>query len=326
MLSEAFRFDRHGGPEVLRLDDVEVGDPGPGQVRMRNTAVAVNYRDVLIRRGSHAVNSFPSGVGMESAGVIDAIGPQVSGLAVGDRIACVAGPDGAYAQARLVPAARVVPLPDGIDERTAAAMMIRGMTARYLLRETYRVQPGDTILIHAAAGGVGAIMCQWAKHLGATVIGTVGSEEKAAIASGFGCDHAIVYTQVNFAGRVREITGGAGVPVVYNSVGKATFEDSLRCLRRRGVLASFGEASGDPDPIAPRQLGHLGSVFVTHPSLPDYTATRAELLETANDLFTMVLGGKIRIDISKTYPLYDAPQAHADLEARKTTGSIVLVV
>jgi NADPH2:quinone reductase len=325
-MSKAFRFYQHGGSDVLRFEDVEVGAPGPGEVRLRNTAVAVNYRDVLVRSGIHAVKSFPSGIGLESAGVIDAVGPDVSGLAVGDRVSCVAGPDGAYAELRLVPAARVVPLPDGIDERTAAAMMVRGMTARYLLHETYRVQAGDSILIHAAAGGVGLIVCQWAKHLGATVIGTVGSDAKADIARAHGCDHPIVYSKENFAERVRAITGGEGVAVVYDSVGKDTFEGSLRCLRRRAVLASFGEASGDPDPVPPRRLGQLGSIYLTHPSLPDYTATREQLLATANDLFAMVRSGKIRIDISKTYPLHEAPRAHADLEARKITGSIVLVV
>jgi NADPH2:quinone reductase len=325
-MSKAFRFYQHGGPDVLRLEDVAVGEPGRGEVRMRNTAVAVNFRDVLVRRGTHAVKSFPSGIGMESAGVIDAIGPDVTDLAVGERVACVAGPDGAYAEQRIVPAARAVVLPAGIDERTAAAMMIRGMTARYLLHETYPVRAGDTILIHAAAGGVGLIACQWAKHLGATVIGTVGSEEKADIARAHGCDHPLVYGKDNLVDRVREITGGEGVAVVYDSVGKNTFEDSLRCLRRRGVLASFGEASGDPEPIPPRRLGQLGSIYLTHPSLPDYTATRADLLKTANDLFAMVQNGTIRIDISKTYPLHDAARAHADLEARRTTGSIVLVV
>jgi NADPH:quinone reductase len=325
-MSKAFRFYQHGGPNVLRFEDMEAGAPGPGQVRLRNTAVAVNYRDVLVRSGIHAVKAFPSGIGLESAGIIDAVGPEVSGLSVGDRVSCVAGPDGAYAELRLVPAARVVPLPDGIDERTAAAMMVRGMTARYLLHETYRVQRGDTILIHAAAGGVGLIVCQWAKHLGATVIGTVSSDAKADIARAHGCDHPIVYSKENFAERVRAITGGEGVAVVYDSVGKDTFEDSMRCLRRRGVLASLGEASGDPEPVPPRRLGQLGSIYLTHPSLPDYTATREELLATANDLFAMVQLGKIRIDISKTYPLHEAPRAHADLEARKTTGSIVLVV
>ena len=325
-MSKAFRFDRHGGPEVLRFEDVELGAPGPGEVRMRNVAVAVNYRDVLMRRGTHAIRSFPSGIGLESAGVIDAVGPEVDGVAVGDRVACAGMPEGSYAELRIVPAARLIPLPAGIDERTAASMMIRGMTARSLLKDTYKVQPGDTILIHAAAGGVGLIMCQWAKHLGATVIGTVSSDEKAAVARAHGCDHPIVYTREDFAERVREITNGEGVPVVYDSIGKATFEGSLRCLRRRGVMASFGEASGDPDPMPPRRLGALGSIYLTHPSVSNYTVTRAELLAAANDLFAMVGSGKIKIEVSRTYPLRDAPRAHADLETRKTTGSIVLVV
>ncbi len=325
-MSKAFRFHEHGGPEVLRFEDVEVGPPGPGQVRIRNEAVAVNYRDVLMRKGIHAIKSFPAGIGLESAGVIDAVGPEVAGFAVGDRVAYAGMPEGSYAQMRIVPTARLIALPDGIDAQTAASMMIRGMTARCLLYDAYRVNPGDTILIHAAAGGVGLIMCQWAKHLGATVIGTVSSDAKAAVARAHGCDHAIVYTREDFAARVRELTGGEGVPVVYDSVGKATFEGSLKCLRRRGVMASFGEASGDPDPMPPRRLGALGSIYLTHPSVSNYTVTRAELDATANDLLAMVSSGKIRIEISKRYPLHDAPQAHADMEARNTTGSIVLVV
>jgi NADPH:quinone reductase len=324
-MSKAFRFHEHGGPEVLRLEDVEVGAPGPAEVRIRNIAVAVNYRDVLMRRGVHAVKSLPSAIGLESAGVIDAVGREVRGLSVGDRVAYAGMPEGSYAELRIVPAARVIPLPADIDERTAAAMMIRGMTARCLLNETYKVQPGDTILIHAAAGGVGLIMCQWAKHLGATVIGTVSTEAKADIARAHGCDHPIVYTREDFAARVRDITGGEGVPVVYDSVGKATFEASLKCLRRRGVMASFGEASGDPDPMPPRRLGALGSIYLTHPSVSNYTVTRAELLAAAHDLFAMVGSGRIKIAISQTYPLRDAPRAHADIESRKTTGSIVLM-
>jgi NADPH2:quinone reductase len=238
----------------------------------------------------------------------------------------VSGPDGSYAEARNAPAARVIPLPKAIDDRTAASMMVRGMTARYLLKETYKVKPGDPILIHAAAGGVGLIMCQWAKHLGATVIGTVSSDAKADIARAHGCDHPIVYTREDFAERVRALTNGEGVPVVYDSVGRDTFEGSLKCLRRRGIMASFGEASGEPDPVPPHRLGFLGSIFLTHPSLGNYTATRAELLETANDLLDMVANGRIRIEISHSYPLRDAPRAHADMEARKTTGSIVLTV
>jgi NADPH2:quinone reductase len=325
MKIKAFRIYQTGGPEVMRWEDVEVGAPGEGQVRLRHTAVALNFRDILVRRGAHAVKAFPSGLGIESAGTIDAIGPGVSGLSLGQRVACVAGPDGAYAEARLVPAARVVPLPADIDERTAAAMMIRGMTARYLVRDTYAVKRGDTILVHAAAGGVGLILCQWAKHLGATVIGTVGSEAKAEVARAHGCEHAIVYTEEDFAARVRELTRGTGVAVVYDSIGKATFEKSLECLRPRGLLASYGEASGEPDPLPPRRLGQLGSVYLTHPSLPDYTATREALLACAGELFDMVGSGKIKIEINQTCALADAPRAHREVESRRTTGSTVLI-
>jgi NADPH2:quinone reductase len=324
-MTKAIRFHATGGPEVLRLEDAEPGDPGPTEVRIRNAAIAVNYRDILVRRGAHKV-ALPSGIGLESAGVIEAVGPQVSDLKIGERVACVAGPDGAYAEARLAPAARVVRLPEKIDARVAAAMMIRGMTARYLLHETFRVKSGDAILVHAAAGGVGLILCQWAKHLGATVIGTVGSADKAAIARAHGCDHPIVIGGAeDFVARVRALTGGAGVPVVYDSIGKATFEGSLACLARRGLLASFGEASGDPDPVAPRRLGALGSVYLTHPSLGDYTATRAELLASASHLFDMVASRRITIEISADYALRDAARAHADMEQRRTTGSIVLI-
>jgi NADPH:quinone reductase len=324
-MTKAIRFYETGGPDVLRYEDVELPPPGPDQLRLRNEAVAINFRDVLIRRGGHTPPPLPSGLGLESAGAVEAIGPEVAGFAIGDRVACVAGPDGAYAQARNIPAARAVPLPADISSRAAAAMMIRGMTAYYLLHQTYAVKPGDTIVIHAAAGGVGLLMCQWAKHLGATVIGTVGDDAKAAIARAHGCDHAIVYTREDFAARVRDLTNGAGVPVVYDSVGRATFEGSLKSLARRGVLASFGEASGDPDPVPPRRLGSLGSVYLTHPSLPDYTATRAELLATANHLFQAVRAGVITIPISAEYPLAEAARAHADLEARKTTGALVLI-
>jgi NADPH2:quinone reductase len=277
----------------------------------------------LVRRGQHAVKSFPAGLGSESAGVIEAVGKGVTEFTPGDRVAAVGRPDVAYAEARNAPAARVLKLPPGIDDRTAASMMIRGMTARYLLHATYKVKPGDTIVIHAAAGGVGQIVSQWAKHLGATVIGTVGSEEKTAVARAHGCDHVLRYD--NFAQGVHEITKGAGVPVVYDSVGKVTFENSLKCLRRRGILACFGESSGDPPLVSVRELGHMGSLFVTHPSLGDYTATRAELLETANDLFDMVGSGRIKIEINHSYALRDAATAHRDVEARKTTGSVVLI-
>jgi len=320
---KAIRFDKNGGPEVLRWEDVPDAEPGPGQVRIRNKAVALNFRDILVRRGQHAVHAFPSGIGTESAGVIDAIGPNVTGLAVGDRVACVARPDSACAEARIAPAARVVKLPTNIDERTAASMMVRGMTARYLLKATYSVKRGDTIVIHAAAGGVGLIMSQWAKHLGATVIGTVGSDDKAAVAKAHGCDHVFRYD--DFAKHVRDHTGGRGVPVVYDSVGKATFENSMKCLAPRGILASFGESSGDPPPVSVRELGNMGSLFVTHPSLIHYTENREDLLETANDLFEMVGSGKIKIEINHEYPLRDTARAHRDVEARKTTGSVVLI-
>ena len=324
-MTRTIRFHQTGGPHVLRLEDVELPPPGPGQVRLRQTAVAVNFRDILVRKGTHTLTALPSGLGIESAGVVEALGPDVTGIAVGDRVACVAGPDAAYADARNVPAARAVPLPADIDDKLAAAMMVRGMTARYLLRATYAVKSGDTILVHAAAGGVGLIVCQWAKHLGATVIGTVSSDDKAAVARANGCDHAIVYTREDFSTRVREITGDTGVPVVYDSVGRATFEGSLQSLSPRGVLVSYGESSGDPEPIAPRHLGQMGSLFLTHPSLGNYTTTRADLLATADDLFDVVRAGKVKIDITRTYPLADAARAHDDMENRRTTGSIVLV-
>ncbi len=320
---KAIRFHEVGGPEVLRWEDVTLAPPGPGEVRIRSTAVAINFRDILVRRGQHAMKSLPSGIGLESAGVVETAGPGVSEFKPGDRVVCAAAPDSAYAEARNIPAARAIKLPDAIDERTAASMMIRGMTARYLVHDTYKVKAGDTILVHAAAGGVGLILAQWAKHLGATVIGTVGSEDKMAVARAHGCDHVSLYA--DFADDVHDITGGKGVPVVYDSVGRTTFEGSLRSLARRGTLASYGEASGDPDPVPPRRLGPLGSVYLTHPSLGDYTTTREELLETANDLFAMVSTGKIKIEINHSYPLREAAQAHRDVEERKTTGSVVLI-
>src|SRR5690349_8706582 len=252
---KAFRFDRHGGPEVLRFEDIPLPEPGAGEVRIRHTAVALNFRDILVRRGQHAVKAFPSGLGTESAGVIDAVGQGVTEFKPGDRVATVARPDCAYAEARIAPEARTVKLPDNIGEKTAASMMVRGMTARYLLKATYAVKPGDTIVIHAAAGGVGLIVSQWAKHLGATVIGTVGSDDKAAVARAHGCDHVLRYH--DFAPKVRELTGGKGVPVVYDSVGRVTFQSSLKCLRPRGILASFGESSGDPPLVSVRELGHM---------------------------------------------------------------------
>src|SRR5438094_1520977 len=321
---QAIRFAKTGGPEVLEWQPVEVGKPGQGQIRLRHTAVGLNYIDTYHRSGLYSLRR-PSGLGLEAAGVVEEVGPGVTGLRPGDRVVYAGGPIGAYADERVMPADRLVPVPAGITDQQAAAMMLKGMTAWYLVRRTHPIKRGETILIHAAAGGVGLIVCQWAKHLGATVIGTVSSDEKAAVARAHGCDHPIVYTREDFAERVREITGGEGVAVVYDSVGKATFEASLRCLRRRGVMASFGEASGDPDPVPPRRLGALGSIYLTHPSVSNYTATRAELLTAAHDLFAMVAAGKIKIEISSTYPLQDASRAHSDIESRKTTGSLVML-
>lgn len=325
-MSGTIQFYRYGGPQELMYEDVEIGPPGRGQVRMRNTAVEVNFRDVMLRRGSYEVTTFPSGLGIDSVGYIEAVGPEVYGVGLGDRVACIDGADGAYAEQRNIPATRAIIVPPTIDDATAAAMMVRGMMARNLLKETYRVRSGDPILIHAAAGGLGLIMCQWAKQLGATVIGTVGNREKALLAREYGCDHTIIYGEEDFGERVLDITGGEGVPVVYDSIGWETFEGSLRCLSRRGVLASFGEVSGEPEPLTPRLLGEYGSVYLTYPRLGDYTATRAQLLDSANDLFAMVASGKIHIVISRSYALPDAARAHSDLELRATTGSVVLVI
>ncbi len=325
-MSRAFRFHATGGPDVLRFEDVEVGEPGPGEVRMRNRAVAVNYRDVLQRSGIHAVRSFPAAVGLESVGVIEAIGPGVAGFRLGERVGYASAPEGAYAEQRIVPAARLVPLPDSIDDRTAAAMMIRGMTARALLFDAYRVKPGDTILVHAAAGGVGLIMCQWAKHLGATVIGTVGSDEKAKLAKAHGCAHTINYSKEDFVKRVEEITGGKKCPVVYDSVGKDTFLKSLDCLAPLGVAALFGQSSGAVEPLNLGLLAAKGSLYVTRPTLVTYAAKRENLVAMAKELFDVVKSGAVKIEVHQTYPLKDAAKAHADLAARKTTGSTVFLV
>ena len=324
-MTKAIRIHETGGPEVLRWDDVEVGRPGPGQIRIRNTACGLNFIDTYHRTGLYPVAELPSVIGMEGAGVIEELGEGVSDFKVGQRVTFATPPIGAYAEARLMPAARAIPIPDGIDDREAAAMMLKGMTVQYLLRRTYEVKAGDTILTHAAAGGVGLILCQWAKHLGATVIGTVGTDEKAELAAANGCDHTIVYTRENFTERVKEITDGKGVPVVYDSVAAATFEGSLDCLQPRGLMVSFGNASG---PVPPFNLGILaqkGSLFITRPTLMHYTLTREDLLATANDLFDVVGAGHVKISVNQTYPLSDAAQAHRDLESRKTTGSTVLL-
>jgi len=323
-MPRAIRIHQTGGPEVMQWEDVTVGNPGPGEIRVRHAAVGLNYIDVYHRTGLYPL-PLPSGIGLEGAGVVEAVGEGVTDLKAGDRVAYAAPPIGAYAEVRLFPAEKVVHLPDSIDDRTAAAMMLQGMTAQYLLRRTYRVQAGDTILFHAAAGGVGLIACQWAKHLGATVIGTVGSDAKAELARAHGCDHPIVYTRENVVERVREITGGEGVPVAYDSVGKDTFMASLDCLRPMGMLVSFGNASGAVAPFEPAILSAKGSLFLTRPTLMTYTARREDLLATAQELFEVVGRGVVKININQTYPLAEVVRAHRELEARQTTGSSVLL-
>ncbi len=324
-MTHAIRIHHYGGPEMLRWEEVAVGDPGPGELRIRHGAIGLNYIDVYHRTGLYPLPALPWTLGMEGAGRIEAIGPGVTEFKVGDRVAYASPPVGAYAELRLMPADRVVALPDTIDERTAAAMLLQGMTAQYLLRRSYRVQAGDTILLHAAAGGVGLIASQWARHLGATVIGTVGSEAKAALARTHGCDHVIDYRRENIVERVREITGGAGVAVVYDSVGKETFMDSLDCLRPLGMMVSFGNASGPVPAFEPGLLAAKGSLFFTRPSLMHYTARRADLLASAAELFAVVTSGAVQIEVNQTYPLAETAQAHRDLEARQTTGSTVLL-
>jgi NADPH2:quinone reductase len=322
-MAKAIRIHETGGPEVLRYEDVEVGDPGPGELRLRHTAIGLNYIDTYHRTGLYPVE-LPAVLGREAAGVVEAVGPGVSGVAEGDRVAYAMHP-GSYATERLIPADVVVPLPEGVDERHAAAMMLKGLTAWYLLRRTHAVAQGETILFHAAAGGVGLIACQWARRLGATVIGTVGSEEKAELARAHGCDHPIVYTRESFVDRVREITGGAGVPVVYDSVGRDTFEGSLDCLRPLGMLVSFGQASGPVPPFTIGTLAGKGSLYLTRPTLATYIARREDLLEGARELFELVREGAVKIEIGQTYPLSEAARAHEDLESRRTTGSTLLL-
>jgi NADPH2:quinone reductase len=317
------RIYEHGGPEKLRWEEVQVGAPGEGQVLVRSTAVGLNFIDTYQRSGLYPMQ-LPFTPGSEGAGVVEAVGPKVKEFKAGDHVA-YSGPVGAYAEVLLRPAARLVKIPASIDDRTAAAMMLKGLTAQYLLRRTYRVKKGDTILMHAAAGGVGQILCQWAKALGATVIGTVGSEEKVALARKAGCKHVIVTSRENFVERVKEITQGKGVPVVYDGVGKDTFMGSLDCLAPLGLLASFGNASGAVTQFNPGLLAQKGSLFLTRPTLMTYTATREALLAAARELFAVVKSGKVKIVINQTYPLRDAAQAQRDLESRKTTGSTVLI-
>jgi len=321
---KAIRIAETGGPEVMKLVDTELGAPGPGQVRVRQTAVGLNYIDTYHRSGLYPLQ-FPSGLGLEAAGVVEEVGEGVSSLKVGDRIAYGTGPIGAYAEMRNLPANRLVKLPSSISDETAAGMMLKGMTARYLLRATYVVKPGDTILLHAAAGGVGLIMSQWAKALGATVIGTVGSDAKADVARAHGCDHVINYATEDTVKRVRDLTGGKGVPVVYDGVGKDTLMISLDCLSPRGLMVSFGNASGAVPPLDILQLSAKGSLYVTRPTLNTYTASDADLQETAQDLVNVVASGKVKIPVNQRYALADVVQAHRDLEGRRTTGTTVLL-
>ena len=328
-MSKAIRIHQTGGPEVLRWEDVEVSEPKEGEVLIRHTAVGLNFVDVYFRTGLYPTPPMPFVLGLEAAGVVQAVGPGVTDLKVGDHVAYgqpgALGAMGAYSQERLIPAARVVRLPHGIEDNTAAAMMLKGMTAQYLLRRCYQVNAVDTILVHAAAGGVGTILCQWAKHLGATVIGTVSSEAKAKLAADHGCQHPVIYTKEDFVKRVREITKGEGVPVVYDSVGKDTFLKSLDCLRPLGTMVLFGQSSGAVDPFNLGLLAQKGSLYITRPTLATYAAKRTDLVAMAEDLFDVVREGYVKIEINQTFPLKDAAEAHRALEGRKTTGSTVLL-
>jgi NADPH2:quinone reductase len=324
-MPHAIRFYKPGGPEVLVWEEIHVGQPGPGEVRIRQTAVGLNFIDVYHRIGLYP-QPLPSGLGGEGAGIVEEVGAGVTDLKPGDRVAYGSAPIGSYAEVRLVAADRLLKLPDGIDDQTAAAMMLKGLTVQYLIRQTYRVKKGDTILLHAAAGGVGTILSQWAKHLGATVIGTVGSDDKAELALANGCEHVIVYTREDFVKRVEEITGGRKVPVVYDSVGKDTFMKSLDCCAPLGLVALFGQSSGLVAPLNLGELASRGSLYVTRPTLYAYAAKRENLEVMAKELFDVVESGAVKITVNQTYALEDAARAHADLEARKTTGSTVLTV
>jgi NADPH2:quinone reductase len=321
-MTHAIVIQEQGGPEVMGWEEVEVKAPGPGQISIRHKAVGLNYIDCYHRSGLYPLD-MPSGIGMEAAGIVEALSDGVTEIAVGDRVAYASGPPGSYAELRNIAADRVVPIPDSIDDDTAAAMMLQGMTTQYLIRSTYRVKAGETVLFHAIAGGVGLIACQWLKQLGATVIGTVGSPEKAALAKAHGCDHTILYGEENFVERVRDITGGKGVPVAYDSVGKDTYAGTLDCLAPRGLFVSFGNASGPIENFDPGALAAKGSLYFTRPTLMTYTATHDDLLASANELFEAVAKG-VKIEINQRYALKDAAQAHRDLEARKTTGSTIL--
>jgi len=323
-MPHAIRFHETGGPDVLRYESVDVPPPAAGEARVRHTVVGVNYIDTYHRGGLYPL-PMPSGVGSEAAGVVEAVGSAVVDVKPGDRVGYCMGPVGAYSEVRNLPADRLIPLPADIADRDAAALMLKGLTVQYLFRQTYPLKGGETILFHAAAGGVGLIACQWARALGVTLIGTAGSDEKAALAKEHGAAHVIVYTRENFVERVKALTDGAGVPVVYDSIGKDTFPASLDCLRPRGLLVSFGNSSG---PIAAFNLGMLaqkGSLYVTRPTLATYSAKRADLLSMANELFGLVRAGRIRADVRQTFPLKEAAEAHRRLESRQTTGATVLI-
>ena len=318
--THAIRFHQNGGPEVLQWEELVLPDPGAGEARVRHHACGLNFLDVYQRSGLYKM-ALPSGLGSEAAGVVEAVGPGVTHVKPGDRVAYAGGPLGSYSEARNMPADRLCLLPEALSFEQGASMMLQGMTVQYLIHRTYKVQAGDTVLFHAAAGGVGQIACQWLRALGATVIGTAGSDEKCRLALANGAHHAINYAREDFVARVKEITGGAGVPVVYDSVGKDTFQGSLDCLRPFGMLVSFGNASG---PVPPFDLSLLrGSLFITRPSLIPYSAKRSDLEVMANSLFEVVASGKVKVGVSSRYALKDAAQAHRDLEARKTTGSVV---
>jgi NADPH:quinone reductase len=324
-MSTAIRFHEHGGPEVLRCEDLEPGKPATHEAQVRHRAIGVNYIDVYDRTGLYPVAALPSGLGREAAGVVTAVGRGVRGLKVGDRVAYVWPNPGAYSELRNVPAERLVRVPRGISDEQAAALMLKGLTAHFLIRRTYRVKRGDTILVHAAAGGVGLILCQWARSLGAVVIGVVGSEAKGELARRHGCRHILISGRDDLVGGVRALTRGAGVAAVYDSVGKDTFMDSLDCVRRLGLMVSYGNASGPPPPISPLELSKRGSLFLTRPTLFNYISTRAELESAARELFAAVRARKVRVVIGQKYPLVHADDAHRDLEGRRTTGSTVLV-
>jgi len=326
-MAKAVRFQQTGGPEVLRYQDVEVGDPGPGEVRLRHVAVGLNYADTYFRNGTYRI-PLPAGMGVEGAGIVEAVGPGVTNVAVGDQVTYTGFLNtlGAYSTERLVPAAPLIKVPAGIACETAAAMTMRGLTAAYLLRRIYPFKAGEAVLLHAAAGGVGLIVSQWARLLGLTVIGTVSSEEKAAVARAHGCAHTIDYSREDVAKRVRELTGGAGVSVVFDSVGKTTFAASLDSLRRRGLMVCVGTASGTIPPFDPQILAMKGSLHLTRPALADYIADPVEKSELAAEVFGHVAAGRIRIEINQRYALQDAAQAHSDLESRRTTGSSIFVI